>query len=309
MLERPVYIVIVTYNAENFIRACLSSCVGYEVIVVDNASSDETVKIISMEFPDTVLLEMSENLGFGKANNIGIKYALECGCDHVFLLNQDAYLQQGTIPKLMEMQGNFPEYGILSPVHLNGSGMAMDIAFKNYCLQSEDLSVVAEIEGGNPKRELVELPFVNAAAWMISRQALEIVGGFNPLFFMYGEDDDYCHRMQYHGFKIGVVTRVFIRHDREHRRVETPEPFSEGYFENRMRRHLIRFANPLNSHWKKDFVTFQKKHFKKALKGLAAFKFKMFAFQLKEVLLCRTAYRKAGQSRVKVMKRDTHFLA
>ena len=71
------FIIIVTYNGERWIRQCINSCLGYNVIVIDNNSSDQTIKIIENEYPKVVLLKQENNLGFGKANNLGISYALK----------------------------------------------------------------------------------------------------------------------------------------------------------------------------------------------------------------------------------------
>ena len=114
------FIIIVTYNAMNWLSKCLNSCKDYPVVVIDNASTDETVTYIKKQFPKVHLIPQSKNLGFGQANNLGIRYALNNGADYVFLLNQDAYLQGECINQLIKIHQNNPEFGILSPIHLNG---------------------------------------------------------------------------------------------------------------------------------------------------------------------------------------------
>lgn len=83
-----------------WLQKCLDSCKGYQVIIVDNNSTDGTVSFIKENFPNIHLIPQTENLGFGQANNIGIKYALEQRAEYVFLLNQDAYLQEGCLGNL-----------------------------------------------------------------------------------------------------------------------------------------------------------------------------------------------------------------
>ena len=92
-----VKIIIVTYNGMQWLARCLSSCIGYDVIVVDNASTDKTITFIKENFPDVKLIKQNSNLGFGQANNIGLSIALKEDVDYIFLLNQDAYLQPETI--------------------------------------------------------------------------------------------------------------------------------------------------------------------------------------------------------------------
>ncbi|MBZ9787851.1 glycosyltransferase [Psychroflexus sp. CAK57W] len=86
------YVIIVTYNAMSWIDRCLQSTGDYPVVVVDNASTDQTVVHIQSNYPKATLLPQNKNLGFGQGNNVGISYALNQGAEHVFLLNQDAYL-------------------------------------------------------------------------------------------------------------------------------------------------------------------------------------------------------------------------
>ena len=97
--------VIVTYNGMKWIEECLqsiqSSSIPIEILVVDNASSDMTVAFVKKKFTKAVVLEQNQNLGFGKANNIGIDYALKANADYVFLLNQDARIEENTVEKLI----------------------------------------------------------------------------------------------------------------------------------------------------------------------------------------------------------------
>ena len=97
----------------------------------------------------------------------------------------------------------------------------------------------------NKVSDIYETKFVNAAAWMISRKCLEMIGGFDPLFFHYGEDYNYCQRVQYHGLKVGIVPSSSIYHNREFK-VEKYE--SEQIY----RHYLLTLADINNSHFRKD---------------------------------------------------------
>lgn len=212
-----LYIVIATYNAMPWISKCLARTKSYPVIIIDNNSTDGTVDFIKKNYPKVILLNQNENLGFGQANNIGISYALKERTDYVFLLNQDAYLEEGCIEKLIEFQKSHPSYGILSPVHLNGSKSRLD---KNFSLQmnfNSNPDFYSDFILNKKIQKVYDIPFINAAGWLISRECLETVGGFDPLFFLYGEDDNYCQRVRYHNLEIGVIPTAFICHDRENR--------------------------------------------------------------------------------------------
>lgn len=213
------FAVIATYNGEKWIEKCLGSMLQDvppdHIIVVDNHSADRTVHIIQQLFPEVLLIRNVENAGFGGANNIGIRKALALGASYVFLLNQDAYIAPGAITGLARSLSQHADYGILSPVHFNGDGSALDHGFKYYVARAYALSLANELEQGDKgEEEIYPLPFVNAAAWMLSKECIEKVGLFHPAFFHYGEDMNYCNRVLFHGYKIGVSPSAKIYHDR-----------------------------------------------------------------------------------------------
>lgn len=198
-----------------WIGQCLNSCKGYPVIVVDNQSTDGTVSFIEKYYPKVEILCQIKNLGFGAANNIGMKHAIDKGAHYVFLLNQDAYLQPETIHELVKVHREHPAFGILSPIHLNSDGSSLDVNFSNYFKINNHFIYDALIK--DVLKPVYEVPFVNAAAWLLPRQTIEVIGGFDFIFYHYGEDDNYCQRVLFHGYKMGVVPHTFIHHDRENR--------------------------------------------------------------------------------------------
>ncbi|MGL4851360.1 MAG: glycosyltransferase family 2 protein [Phocaeicola sp.] len=209
-----VLVLIVSYNFEPWLERCLGSLqqsqLPVEVLVIDNASQDCTVNRIREEYPTVRLIEAGENLGFGKANNVGMRIALNEGFDAVFLMNQDTWIQPDVLAKLAQYASCNPDYGILSPVHLTGKGDALDQGFATYAA----LNGVSQLP---TQEQLVELTFLNAAFWWIPIQVVKEVGGFSPLFYHYGEDKDYINRLTYQGYKVGYLSSAFASHDREYR--------------------------------------------------------------------------------------------
>jgi len=208
--------IIVTYNGMRWIKKCLSniqeSSVYCRILIIDNNSTDKTIDFIKSKYPTINIVENSSNIGFGQANNIGIKHALKGKADYVVLINQDVYIEKNTIKSLVKVHQSNHNYGILSPIHLNGRGVDLDHNFVNYT-QYNTFNEIREIYKNNNK--IIETKFVNAAMWLIPIDCVKIIGGFDSLFFHYGEDRDYCNRVTYHGFKIGVVPLCTIKHDRE----------------------------------------------------------------------------------------------
>ena len=220
MIQPRILVVIVTYNGQCWLNNCLGSLhqssIPLDVVVIDNQSTDATVATIKQGFPNVQLIETKQNLGFGRANNVGLKKALEEDYDYAFLLNQDAWTFEDTIQKLVYIHQKHPEYGILSPVHLNREKIKLDSKFAKFVSQAENLDLMSDLLlPDRTRQEVYALEFVNAAAWLISRECLRKVGGFDPLFFHYGEDEDYVQRLIYHKFKIGFVPHAQAVHDRE----------------------------------------------------------------------------------------------
>ena len=90
-------------------------------MVIDNSSTDDTVALLQ-KYKEVDLIQSSENLGFGKANNIGMQKAMEQGADYVFLLNQDAWVFHNTIGNLVAAMEKNSQFGLVSPLHYSGDG-------------------------------------------------------------------------------------------------------------------------------------------------------------------------------------------
>ncbi len=202
-----------------WIERCLgslrASTVSVVPVVIDNGSKDDTVACIRSQFPDAILFCQTKNLGFGQGNNLGIRYAMQQGADYVLLLNQDAWIDADMLQKVLPYDDGKV---LLSPVHLNGAHTAIDRNFlKNAVIRSgyKDLLsadvLLSNAEGLHPAREIC------AACWLMSHKLIEQIGGFNPLFFHYNEDNNYQHRLHYHGYKVAWVGGCYVCHDREFR--------------------------------------------------------------------------------------------
>ena len=214
--EKIVYSVIVSWNGAHWICGALESLQAstypVRMVVVDNASMDGTVDIIEQSYPAVELLRMPDNLGFGRANNKGMSYALSKGADYILLLNQDAKVEPSMVGQLVDIMEKHPTFGIVSPLHLDYDGKEIDSGFLKYL--NKDVALLSDTYFGRLK-ELYEIPFMPAAIWLLSRGLLQQVGGFDPLFFLYGEDNDLCNRARFHGFKIGLVPTALGYHFHE----------------------------------------------------------------------------------------------
>ena len=215
-----ILVITVTYNAMKWAERCFSSLrnskIVSDIFVVDNGSTDGTQTYIKEKYPEVILTESDSNLGFCKANNIGLQYALDKGYDYVYLLNQDAWVMPDTFEKLIDAAKQHPEYGILSPIQMKADMEHLDNNFvKNVIcnLQRVEPYLVEDLYF-NRKKDVYEVSFVMAAHWLITKKCLETVGGFSPSFYHYGEDENYIDRVSYWHFKAGIVTDIIGVHDR-----------------------------------------------------------------------------------------------
>lgn len=243
-----LFVIIVTYKGKQWYDRCFASLrastVPVQTIVVDNASNDGSVEYIRTHFPEIHLIESPENLGFGRANNLAMRYAMDHGCDYVFLLNQDTWTEPDAIEKLVKVHESHPEYGILSPLHVAADGkhlnMLIDDGKSQFVKNAEMLS---DLCCGTVK-DVYPVAYVNAAAWLLPRKTLEAVGGFDPIYFHYEEDDDYLNRVRYHKLGIGLCLQARIVHD--HSNLFGSLPVSKTRI-HRDQLLKVRFANPNNN--------------------------------------------------------------
>ena len=217
MNSKSVFVIVVTYSGQRWYDRCFGSLrestIPVQTIVVDNASNDGTVEYIKENFPEIHLIESKENMGFGRANNMAMRYALDQGCDYVFLLNQDTWIEPDAIEELVRIHQLNPEFGVLSPMHIRPDGKSLYIQIEDG--KTDHANKLLADCYFNQLEDVYPFSYVNAAAWLLPRKTLETVGGFDPIFSLYGEDDDYLNRLRYHGLKLGLCPKVRIVHDHQ----------------------------------------------------------------------------------------------
>lgn len=236
--------IVVTYNGMRWADRCFGSLsmsgVPTDVIAIDNGSTDGTPEYISENFPQVKIVATGENHGFGRANNIGLRYALKHGYEYVYLLNQDAWIFPDTFGTLIEAMEADRSYGIMSPMQMAACIDRPDPRFERWCPKA----ALRDVDSRFRKGKVYGVKFVMAAHWMISRECLENVGGFSPAFTHYGEDDNLVHRAIYKGYRIGIHSGTKAVHDREMR------PMSkQASMRLKCVASVVKLSNPLNKLW------------------------------------------------------------
>lgn len=213
-----ILVIIVTYNAMQWAERCFDSLRKSshrpDIFVVDNGSTDGTQSFIQAHYPEVMFLQSEKNLGFGKANNIGLQYALDNNYDYVYLLNQDAWVMPDTFEKLIAISRKFPEYGILSPFQMNADLYHIDHNFIVNVLKWESNADIINDIYNQEIMDVYPVTEVMAAHWFMPISAIKKVGGFSPTFQHYAEDGNYIDRIHYWEQKVGIVPTLRVVHDR-----------------------------------------------------------------------------------------------
>ena len=209
-MEYPlVYVIILVWNGKRWLENCLGSVTesdypNFRALVVDNCSTDGSDRYIRENFPDVALIKNRKNYGFARGNNVGIKAALENGADYIILLNQDTRVSSSWISELVRVGEANPSVGILTPMQYNYEGTEIDENFRNNVLQMAENRCLS--------RDVHYVSNAIGAALCIKSSVLRHIGYLDDLYFLYGEDEDFCRRALYYGYWIGVVAGSQIFH-------------------------------------------------------------------------------------------------
>ena len=217
-----IAVVLVVYNGERWLEQCLSSITSdplADLFVWNNNSSDCSKKIIH-GFPDIEFkFDSTENIGFGEANNRLVKKIIDLNkYDYCLLLNQDAYLLKESLSGFYSRLDSFNKYTVICPLHLSDDTNHIDDDLSRY-LKNDQLDFIIDAFPKNLHNlnDIYPIRFTNAAAWFLKLADVERLGLFDPIFFYTAEDNDIVHRMEYHGFHMGVSPKISVIHDKFNR--------------------------------------------------------------------------------------------
>jgi GT2 family glycosyltransferase len=221
-------VIVVSWNTRDVLRACLASVcerlalVPHELLVVDNASSDGSAEMVAAEFPQATLIRNSDNQGFGRGANAGMRAARG---DDLLLLNSDCELLDDSLVALRELLHRAPEIGLVGPRLLLGNGQLQASARRfpsvgrliltelfAHRLMSRQ-AAGQELLGhywDHDREQLAD--WLVGACLLLKRQVFEQTSGFDASIFMYGEEVEWCQRIRAAGWTILFSPVARVRH-------------------------------------------------------------------------------------------------
>lgn len=219
-----VMIIIVNWNGLSDTLDCLTSLQrldysNHEVVVVDNGSTDGSVSAIQAHDSRVIIVETGENLGYTGGNNVGIRYALERGTDHVFLLNNDTVVDPYILKELMDFSTSHPEAGIIGPKQyffdqpnvVAGTGSVID--WQRGTIMHLRRGTVESDSGPSGSEVPQRVDFSDGCAVCVHRQFLETVGMLDERFYLGGyEDASWGVRAAAHGYQVWNVPTAKMWH-------------------------------------------------------------------------------------------------
>ncbi len=198
-------IIIISYNTADLIGMCIKSIgssqgCNYEIIVVDNASTDKNLQLIKENYPSVHLIENRENRGFGAANNQAIKL---CKSRYILFLNPDTEIKSDTLTNMVTYMDNNPAIGLAGARIVNPDGSLQESISYRYPGQKYTRGELGHLKG--------PIACVLGAGMIGRTDLIKSIGGFDESFFLYGEDEDLCLTIR-KADQIGYIDQACIVH-------------------------------------------------------------------------------------------------
>lgn len=229
-MKKVITVIIVTYQGEQYIDSCLDSLLrqtneSFNIVIVDNNSSDKTKMLIKNYLKKNLkinLIENGKNLGFAKANNIGIQFALiTLKTDCVLLLNQDTVVQNNLLDKLLYWSSKMGTAAFCPKILIKNNNKIWWVGTKIFKTKDlfKTLRLALSYHIDKEQEDLfsidkpVEVEAIVGCALFLPKEIIEKVGYLDEKFFMYLEDLDYSLRIRKRGYKMYAIPEAIVYHD------------------------------------------------------------------------------------------------
>lgn len=280
-----VSIIIVNYKVAPLIVDCVNSIeektkkISYEIIVVDNDSQDDSISLLKENLGERILLiESNENLGFGKASNLGVNYAKG---DCLFFLNPDTILMNDAISILHDYLTTHETVGVVGGNLYDETGMnampSFSIEFNSITSERKNSSYIGLLKNKlnrsrnhvqrndfNYGNQPIAVSYIFGADMMMPKVIFDQVYGFDEDFFMYAEEAELQWRISHLGYKIVNCPEAKIIH-LEGKSTKDQSAFSEKQFCMRMNGNMLFFDKAYGEGSSKEFLKYRKRFYQRRL--------------------------------------------
>lgn len=206
--------VVLNYNGKHLLKECLDSLnetvyqkERFQIILVDNASTDGSVEFTKIHYPDVKVVHSKENIGV-VANNFGVEYALKKSkADYIVLLNNDVTVSKNWLQDLVEAAESDPTVGACGPTILNSDGTVQSMG------GSVDLIGTPYLKTHHKSSGIVEVNWTSACCIFLKSEAVNKLDYLvDPRYFIFYDEIDYCWRLKYSGYKTVFVPSSVVTH-------------------------------------------------------------------------------------------------
>lgn len=207
-----VVAIVLNWNGIEWTRRCIrklldSRDVNLRVMVMDNASAGAEAERLSLEFPQCTIVQNGLNYGYAEGNNLGIRAGVDEGADYILILNNDVEVEAETVAALVACAEMMPIAAAVGPIVREPDG------------NIQSAGAILPPHMGMPhvlKHPLSQMPYttgyVSGACILMRSAAVKSIGPFDPAYFLYGEERDWCLRAQRAGWAVLVEPRTAVTH-------------------------------------------------------------------------------------------------
>ena len=257
MKNFKICIIILNWNGLDDTLECLDSVKkidypNFNVIVVDNGSTDNSVEVIKKRFSEVTLIATGKNLGFAEGNNVGMRYAMSKGTDYILLLNNDTTVDARLLSSLVEAAEQNLDAGIFgAKIYYYSEPDKIWYAGATWNRESSYFHIIGtgEIDNGSAFESIYETDYACGCALFVRTEVIYKVGLMDPKYFLTYEESDWCYKARKAGFKVLFAPQAKVWHKVSSSFGGARSPLQQYFYT----RNILLWGGrnlPLSEHWR-----------------------------------------------------------